>query len=153
MAETFTCHLEWTGGAGQPLAGSNFSRDLLASFTNAPAVPLSAAASYKGDANRLNPEALFVTAMSSCQALTYLFLAARAGVPVVTYVDDAEGKLGVVDGKMQMVSVTLRPTITLAAGGDQKQAEALIEKAHAGCFIANSVKTPVTIAPRFATLE
>ncbi len=153
MAETFTCRLEWTGGAGAPLAGADFSRDLLASFANAPAVPLSAAASYKGDGSRLNPEALFVTAISSCQALTYLYLAARAGVPVVKYVDEAEGKLGIVDGKMQMASITLSPTITLAAGSDESKAESLIEKAHAGCFIANSIKTPVTITAHFHTLE
>ena len=55
---------------------------------------MSAAPAYKGDGSRANPELLLVSALSSCQALTYLFLAARAGVAVTAYTDDAEGHLG-----------------------------------------------------------
>jgi hypothetical protein len=53
-----------------------------------------------------------VASLSSCQALTYLFLAAKNGVAVVGYTDDAEGRLGIVDGKIRMSRVMLRPRIT-----------------------------------------
>ena len=149
MAETFRCHLQWAGATGQPLQNAHFSRDLTASFPNLPSMALSAAATYKGDPNKLNPELLFVASLSSCQALTYLFLAAQAGVGVIAYADEAEGKLGIVEGKMRMSAVTLRPLITLAAGSDEQKAQVLIEKAHHGCFIANSVSTVVTIEPTF----
>jgi organic hydroperoxide reductase OsmC/OhrA len=96
---------------------------------------------------------LFVASLSACQALTYLFLAARGGVAVVGYADDAEGVLGVVEGKLRMSRVTLRPRITLAASADETRARDLIAKAHAGCFIANSVVTTVEIAPAFDSVE
>ena len=149
MAETFQCQLQWVGATGQPLKNTNFSRDLTANFPNLPSMDLSAAAAYKGDANKLNPELLFVASLSSCQELTYLYLAGQAGVGVVGYSDDAEGKLGIAEGKMRMVTVTLRPLILLAAGADEQKALALVEKAHHGCFIANSVSTIVRIEPKF----
>lgn len=40
------------------------------------------------------------------------------------------------------VSVTLRPEVTIAAGGDAGLAEALHARAHHFCFIANSVNFP-----------
>ena len=156
MAEAFTCHLVWSGAAAGPTLDANrFSRDLAVSFDGGggaappPAIAMSAAAAYKGDGSRLNPEVLFVSSLSSCQALTYLFLAARAGVAVTAYTDDAEGHLGIVDGKMRVSRVTLRPSITLAEGADQANAEALVEKAHEQCFISSSVTTRLTIEPTF----
>jgi organic hydroperoxide reductase OsmC/OhrA len=161
MADAFTCHLVWSGAAAGPTVDANrYSRDLTVSFQPgagagagagaAPAaIPVSAAPAYKGDGSRLNPELLLVSALSSCQALTYLFLAARAGVAVTAYSDDAEGHLGIVDGKMRVSRVTLRPSITLATDADQAKAEGLVEKAHEQCFISSSVTTRVTIEPRF----
>jgi organic hydroperoxide reductase OsmC/OhrA len=152
MADAFTCDLEWSGAAAGPTVdAAQFSRDLNVTFDGPPGLPMSAAPSYRGDKGRLNPELLFVSALSSCQALTYLFLAARAGVAVTAYADHAEGHLGIVDGRMRVSRATLRPTITLAAGSDQAKAEALVEKAHEQCFISSSVSTKITIEPRFET--
>jgi len=157
MADTFTCHLVWSGAAAGPTVdATKYSRDLSVSFdagagagSPPPPIAMSSAPAFRGDGSRLNPEVLLVSALSSCQALTYLFLAARAGVVVTAYADDAEGHLGIVDGKMRVSRVTLRPSITLAAGADEAKAEALIEKAHEQCFIASSVTAAVAIEPRF----
>ncbi len=58
-----------------------------------------------------------------------------------------QGWLGLVDGKMRMSRVVLRPHITLETGSDQAKARQLVEKAHANCFIANSVAVTVAIEP------
>ena len=149
MAEVFVSHLEWTGAAKGPTRDpATFSRDLNVSV-DAITLPMSSAPGYRGDPLRANPEQLFVASISACQALTYLFLAARNGVPVVGYTDDGEGHLGIVDGKIRMSRVTLRPRITLEAGASETRARELVAKAHEGCFVANSVSTPVDIAPTF----
>jgi organic hydroperoxide reductase OsmC/OhrA len=114
---------------------------------------MSSAPGYRGDPSRVNPEQLFVASLSACQALTYLFLAAKNQLAVTGYTDDAEGRLAVVDGRFRMSRVTLRPRITLEAGADEARARALVAKAHEGCFIANSVATPVDIEPAFAFAE
>jgi organic hydroperoxide reductase OsmC/OhrA len=148
--ELFTSRLEWTGAAAGPTRDpATFSRDLQVSLGDV-ALAMSSAPGYRGDSSRANPEQLFVASLSACQALTYLFLAAKHQVAVVGYRDDAEGRLGLVDGKMRMSRVTLRPLITLEAGTDEARAREIVGKAHAGCFIANSVATPVDIVPTFA---
>ena len=65
----------------------------------------------------------------------------------------AEGHLGLVDGKIRMSRVTLRPLITLESGADEARARALVATAHESCFIANSVATPVDVVPAFAFAE
>jgi len=69
------------------------------------------------------------------------------------FYDDAEGHLGLVDGKVRMQRVTLRPLITLESGADEARAHALLAKAHDNCFIANSVTTSVAVMPAFAFAE
>ena len=153
MADVFISHLEWTGGASGPTVDpATFSRDLRVTIDGR-SLPMSSAPAYRGDPTRINPEQLFVASLAACQALTYLFLAAKHRVPVVGYVDDAEGRLGLVDGKIRMSSVTLRPHITLETGADEARARGLIDKAHANCFIANSVSTNVEVAPTFDFAE
>jgi organic hydroperoxide reductase OsmC/OhrA len=153
MADLFTSHLEWTGAAAGPTRDpATFSRDLTVSF-DALTLPMSSAPGYRGDASRANPEQLFVAALSACHALTFLFLAARNQIPVVNYADDAQGQLGLVEGKMRMSSVTLRPRITLQSGADAARALELVAKAHDACFIANSVATPVAIEPAIGFAE
>jgi organic hydroperoxide reductase OsmC/OhrA len=149
MADVFMCRLEWTGAAKGPTRDpATFSRDLEVT-ADAIMLPMSSAPGYRGDPSRANPEQLFVASLSACQALTYLFLAAKSQLPVVGYTDDAEGRLGLVDGKIRMSRVTLRPRITLELGADEVRARELVAKAHEGCFIGNSVSTPLDIAPTF----
>ncbi|HMI32392.1 MAG TPA: OsmC family protein, partial [Candidatus Limnocylindrales bacterium] len=82
-----------------------------------------------------------------CHFLSYVALCARAGVHVITYEDDAEGKMERVDGVVRFTDVTLHPKVTIAPGSDAEKARALHERAHAVCFIANSVNFPVLHAP------
>jgi len=152
MIDGFVSHLDWTGAiTGATRDPTAFSRDLTVSIASM-TLPMSSAPSYRGDPSRANPEQLFVAALSACQALTYLFLAAKHGVLVTGYSDDAEGQLGMVDGKLRMSRVVLRPRITLDADADGARARDLVSKAHAGCFIGNSVSTPVEIEPTFSTV-
>ena len=149
MADVFVSHLEWAGAAKGPTRDpATFSRALSVTV-DGETLPMSSAPEYRGDPSRVNPEQLFVAALSACHALTYLFLAAKNRIPVVGYTDDAEGRLGLVDGKFRMSKVILRPRITLEAGADEAVARQLVDKAHRDCFIGNSVSTPVEIAPTF----
>ena len=149
MADVFVSRLEWSGAArGATRDAATFSRDLEVAVGPI-AVPMSAAPGFRGDAARANPEQLFVASLSACQALTYLFLAAKHGVAVTAYADDAEGRLGLADGRMRVSRVVLRPRITLADRASETKARELVDQAHAECFIANSTSTPVQIEPAF----
>jgi organic hydroperoxide reductase OsmC/OhrA len=149
MADVFVSRLEWAGAAkGATLDPSTYSRDL--DVTIGPiAVPMSAAPGFRGDAARANPEQLFVASLSACQALTYLFLAAKHGVAVTGYSDEAEGRLGLADGRMRVSRVVLRPRIVLADPSSEPAARELVQRAHDDCFIANSTSTPIHVEATF----
>jgi organic hydroperoxide reductase OsmC/OhrA len=53
-------------------------------------------------------------------------------------------------GRLAITRVTLRPRIAWSQGVSVSKAdlEKLHHEAHAGCFIANSVKTEVTVEPQ-----
>jgi len=152
MAEVFVSHLEWTGDPRGLEASAASSRDLAVSVDGV-TLPMSSAAGFGGDPSRVNPEQLFVAALSACQALTYLSLAARRGVRIVGYTDDAQGWLGSDGARMRMSKVTVRPRITIEPGADEARALELVDKAHQHCFIGNSVCTPVQVEPTVILAE
>ena len=145
MTHTFFSHLDWSGaakGATHEVATLNRDLDVTIDGTT---IPMSSAPAFGGDPLRVNPEQLYVASLSACHALTFLFLAARDHLLVTMYSDDAAGELAMVDGKMRMAVVKLRPQITLDPGADVDKARALVEKAHRQCFIGNSVLARVEV--------
>jgi organic hydroperoxide reductase OsmC/OhrA len=147
MTHVFFSHLDWSGavsGGSRDLATLN--RDLDVTIDGI-TVPMSSAPDFGGSSLRVNPEQLYVASLSACHALTFLFLAARDRLLVTGYTDDSIGELAKVDGKMRMASVKLRPRITLGPGADAARARALVEQAHAQCFIGNSVSAKVDVEP------
>lgn len=102
---------------------------------------------FRGDATRANPEQLLVLAASSCQLLSFLHVAATAGLDVLDYTDDAEGLMPAREKPMRITRITLRPKVLVAAGSDVSRFDELMHEAHEGCFIANSLTTEVVVEP------
>jgi organic hydroperoxide reductase OsmC/OhrA len=95
----------------------------------------------------VDPEELFVAALSTCHMLWFLDLARHAGIVIETYEDAAEGVLAKdAEGKIAMTKVTLMPRVDSSASAEQLAA--VHHDAHERCFIANSVKSQVLIEPR-----
>jgi organic hydroperoxide reductase OsmC/OhrA len=91
---------------------------------------------------------MFIASLSSCHMLTFLHVARLAGFTVAGYRDHAEGWVETIaPGRQAVTKVTLHPEIDWAgAAPDQAKLNQMHHEAHEGCFIANSVKTDVTIA-------
>ena len=113
-------------------------------------VPSSSAPAFKGDADRVDPEEAFVASLSACHMLTFLAVCSRKRITVESYEDDAVGNLEKDGGKLWMTRVTLKPRVRFAEGTpvDSKILDDIHHKSHEDCFIANSVKTDVTVAPQ-----
>ena len=117
-------------------------------IANGNEIPASATPQYLGSPNRVDPEAALVSALSSCHMLTFLAVAAGKGFVVESYEDDAVGHLEKnAGGKFAVTRVELHPKIVF--GGTKQPTEsdleALHDKAHKECFIANSVTTDVKV--------
>jgi organic hydroperoxide reductase OsmC/OhrA len=96
----------------------------------------------------VDPEEAFVAAVSSCHMLTYLYLACQKGFQVDSYEDEAVGTMTKNEKNIPWVSsITLHPKIVYSGDNLPSPAdeEHLHHLAHEQCFIANSIKTKVTV--------
>jgi organic hydroperoxide reductase OsmC/OhrA len=137
----FEASTRWTKGA----EGVAMSNHRLEFARGRSPIEASAAPQYAGDPSKLNPEELFVASLVSCQMLSYVALAGRAGIDVLQYEDRGEGTLTIADKRMRFTEVQLRPRITIAAASDEVKARSLVAAAHTACFIANSVSCTVHV--------
>lgn len=152
LEHRFETHVVWDGStAGGYRAYSRGHRAVGPPSTQE--LSLSSARAFHGDPAQLNPEQLLVMAASSCQLLSFLAVATRAGVDVRGYTDEATGTMPHSAGPMSVARVELRPHIVLAAGSSVDGIAALVEQARAECFIANSLLTPITITATVEVLE
>lgn len=129
-----------------------FNRTHNVVFPGGETIKVTSAPEFLGDPSLTNPEELFVTAITSCFMLTFLSITANKGFIINSYVDQAEGILSKnSEGKMAITEVTLHPEIVFQEDKkpDETTLRQLLEKAHANCFIANSVKTNIRIKPEY----
>jgi organic hydroperoxide reductase OsmC/OhrA len=149
----YTVTVAWRRGSA-PFTDDKYSRAHTWTFDGGVEVPASSSPAVVplpwSKAEAVDPEEAFVASLSSCHMLWFLAIAARARFCVDSYVDDAVGLMARnPEGKHAMTLVTLRPKVAFA--GDrlpsQEQIAAMHHKAHAECFIANSVKTEVRCEP------
>jgi len=143
--------------SGDTLDYDHFSRDHSWTVKEGRlAVPASSAPAYRGNPDRMDPEDALVAALASCHMLTFLAIAARRRLVVLDYSDEARGWLEPdPEGRLAVTRVELRPLVRFAPGTALSAAELrnLHDKAHRGCFIANSVKAAVTVLPAQANDE
>ena len=91
---------------------------------------------------------MLVAALSNCHMLSFLHIARLAGFSIAAYRDHAEGVMEeIAPGKQAVTKVVLHPRIEwTGAAPDKAKLDHMHHEAHEVCFIANSVKTEVTVA-------
>jgi organic hydroperoxide reductase OsmC/OhrA len=139
--------LKWERG-GAEFSYQRYPRDHTWSFEGGHTMTATAAPAYLGNPAHVDPEEAFVASLSSCHMLTFLAIACKQKFVIDSYEDEAVGHLEKnADGKLAITRVELRPKITW--GGDRKPSAEEFDKmhhvAHENCFIANSVRTVVTV--------
>ncbi|WP_028771297.1 OsmC family protein [Silanimonas lenta] len=144
-----TATLAWSRGDAA-FTYETYSRDHRLVFENGLETLASSAPAYAGNPKALNPETLLVGALASCHMLTFLAVCAKRGYVVDRYEDSASGRLDKnAEERMAITHITLRPKVAFS-GEKQPTAEELErlhERAHANCFIANSVRAEVEVLP------
>jgi organic hydroperoxide reductase OsmC/OhrA len=129
----------------------SYERDHEWRFPDGATVAASASPEYRGRPGRVDPEEALVAALSSCHMLSFLAIAARKRLIVESYSDDAVGHMEKnAEGRLAVTRVVLRPRVTWAPGAavSAELLEKLHHQSHIECFIANSVKTEVTVEPQ-----
>ena len=118
-------------------------------ITHKPELNLSAAKEFKGDKTKHNPEDLFLSALSSCHMMSYMYLCGKHNIKIISYTDETLGTLKVeADGSGAFVSVELHPIVTILDKNEIDLALSLHEEANRLCFIANSCRVPISHLPQ-----
>ena len=151
---THSATIEWRRNT-VPFVDQRYSREHEWHFDGGAVVPASSSphvvpVPLSNPAN-VDPEEAYVAALSSCHMLWFLDLAARAGYVVDEYIDHAQGHMGRrEDGTEWVESVVLSPEVRFGGVSAPKDeaVRALHHRAHQACFIANSVRTEVSVKPR-----
>jgi len=129
-----------------------FSRAHTWTFDGGLTIPASASPAVVrpplSDPAAIDPEEAFVASISSCHLLTFLHVARKAGFQIDSYDDAAAGELTKNAAGAYFISkVTLSPRIVY--GGEKRPSAAELHQlhhdAHEQCFIAQSVKTEITV--------
>jgi organic hydroperoxide reductase OsmC/OhrA len=147
-----TARVWWNRRPDEAFVDSKYSRSHTWAFDGGTEVPGSASPHVVplplSVEAAVDPEEAFIASLSSCHMLWFLSLAAEQGFVVERYEDQAEGALGKnAEGRVAMVRVVLKPRIEYGAQAtpSPEQIAELHHQAHEQCFIANSVKTEVTV--------
>jgi len=140
-------NLVWNRGDA-PFEYQKYSRDHTWKFDGGHEMEASAAPVYLGNPKNVDPEEAFVAALSSCHMLTFLAAACKKKFVLDEYTDEAVGHMEKnADGKLAITRVTLKPKLKFS--GEKQPTEQELDEmhhfAHDQCFIANSVKTAVTV--------
>lgn len=136
----YEVRVSWTG---ETRSYDSYSRAHRIEIDGKPPITASSDPAFRGDPELLTPEDMLLAALSSCHMLWYLHLCAVKGVVVTGYEDRAEATMVVERRAGRFTEVVLRPVITITPDSDDALAASLHERAHAECFIANSVNFPV----------
>lgn len=142
----------WQGSTGVGYDHYDRSHETTCAPIAAP-LALSSDPAFRGDPAELDPERLLVAAASSCQLLSFLAVAARARIDVVDYVDEAFGEMPEDGRPMSIERITLRPTVTIRGAASEQRLRKLTDLAHRECFIANSLRSAMTIEPAFRFVD
>lgn len=150
MAHQYTAEVIWERGS-QKFLDNRYSRKHLLKFDGVEVVGSSSALVVPlpfSEPQALDPEEAFVASISSCHMLWFLSIAAKHGFIVDSYHDTAVGVMTPNAQKKYWVSaVTLTPKVIFSGSKlpSFEELEQLHHEAHEECFIANSVKTEITL--------
>lgn len=133
-----------------PARAETYCRDHSADYGEGLSVPVSAAVGYLGNPALADPEQLLVNAVASCHMLFFLAIAEAQGYVVDSYRDNATGTVEKTEGGSFWVSrIDLRPAAVFSGAKqpDEAALNRLHHRAHKGCFVANSVRSQVSVTP------
>ena len=145
----YSANIDWLGNLGKGTETyTSYSRLYKISGENKEEILASSAPEFRGDKTKYNPEELLIAALSSCHMLFYLHLCAVNKINVISYKDNASGKMEMnKKGGGKFIEATLKPEIVIKNKDKQELALKLHEEANELCFIANSCNFPIKHEP------
>jgi len=99
----------------------------------------------KGIRGIWSPEHLFVASISGCLMTTFLAIAENSTLEFKSFGCRATGKLKMVEGKLMMSEIQLKPTVVIHNERYRDKAMRILKKAEDACLISHSVKSKISM--------
>ena len=138
----FSSNLSWKSGRTGVISASG-KQDLA---TSSPP-------EFGGRPEYWSPEDLFVATVNVCLMQTFVALAQRTNLALVSYESEIEGVLERAEGRYRFTEFTARPVIAVQTAPDIERARALMETAESSCLISESVRANVRLVPDYRVAE
>lgn len=148
----YNVHLAWKRET-EDFNYQTYNRKHTVFFYGGPRIEVDTAPDYLRNPQFHTPEELMAASLSSCFLLTFLALCAKEGHVVDSYRDQVTCILDKIDEHRQGITeIILRPVVEFKpeTKPDKEGFNELFQLAHERCFIANSLKTQITVNPDFA---
>jgi organic hydroperoxide reductase OsmC/OhrA len=128
--------LRWTGDLKGTLAA-----------LDKPRLEVAAPPEFRGHAGVWSPEDLLVAAVNACTMTTFLTLAKRRRLEILSYESEATGTLETEGGEFRFTRIVVHPRIEIRSEADRGLARAVFQEAEDRCLIANSLLSLVEGSP------
>ncbi|MCG9721348.1 OsmC family protein [Shewanella sp. Isolate7] len=140
---SFSVNISWPA---QDSAANLTSTDHELSFGSGQYLQGSAAAEYRGNDTRVNPEESLLSALAACHMLSFLTIVQKKRLTLMSYHDQASAELGTnAQGRTAITRITLNPKVESVPPLNDEQLTKLHALAHKHCFIANSLAKEIAI--------
>jgi peroxiredoxin-like protein len=133
---SYTVNLKWVSDRKGEISSPQLSQTI--EVATPPEFP-------KGMESIWSPEHLLTAAVNSCYMTTFLSIAENSKLEFISFDCSATGKLELVEGKLLMTEIALKPVLLLSNESDKDRAERILQKSEAACLISNSIKSKVTL--------
>jgi len=107
--------------------------------TGLPTLATSPPREFDGPGDQWSPEGLLCAAVADCFLLTFRSIGRASKLEWLRLACRVEGTLERVQNVSKFTRFVTRATLEVSAGTDRERCKKLLEKAEAGCLIANSL--------------
>lgn len=139
---TYKTSLRWTS-----------ERKGIISCEGKPDIEVACAPEFGGHAGIWNPEDMFVGSVELCTMATFLWLADRGEVDIVSYESKAEGTAQMSESSMRFTELKVMPTVVAADERSAKISARLFEQIKKWCLITNTIVPEVSVEPNISVLD
>lgn len=139
---TYTTGLKWIEGKIGTLTSDG-----------KPLVQISSPPEFKGNAGMWTPEDMFVGAVEMCQMLTFLALAQKQHLSLVSYKSSAKGILDFIDGQYRFTHIIINAALVVEKPATETDVQTLMREAHKRCLVSNSITAVVEVQAMVSVQE
>ena len=144
-ANPFRCTIRWKGNT---VDYDSFPRIHEVTFPQGQVLKGSSAAQMHHPVVT-NPEELLAAALGTCMMLTFLAVCSKVKVNVVSYTDEPEATVELIERRHRVTRIVLHPEVVVVGTPDEALLKTAMDKAHGNCIISLSTKADVHIEPVF----